>query len=76
MRVLKLIRIGRSQLLRLPSGYHFEGSEEYIRRDPVSGDLILSQKRGSWAEFFELTKGLKVPDDFLPDRRSGENLSM
>jgi antitoxin VapB len=48
MRVLKLLRIDRSQLVRLPSDCHFEGSEVYIRRDPVSGDLILSQKRGSW----------------------------
>ena len=70
MRVLaKLFRIGCHQAVRLPSGYHFKGSEVYIGRDPISGDVILSQKLGSWQEFFELTKGLKVPDDFLGSRK-------
>ncbi len=69
MPVLKLVRRGRSQAVRLPSGYRFKGSEVHIRRDPASGDVILSQKLRSWPEFFELTKGLKVPDDFLGNRK-------
>jgi virulence-associated protein VagC len=32
MPMLKLIRIGRSHEVRLPSGYRFKGSEVYIRR--------------------------------------------
>lgn len=65
----KHFRIGRNQAVRLPPGYRFKGNEVNIRRDPISGDVILSQKVGSWQEFFELTKGLDVPDDFLGSRK-------
>jgi virulence-associated protein VagC len=34
----KLIVTGRSQAVRLPREYRFEGQEVFIRRDPVSGD--------------------------------------
>ena len=36
----KLFRNGRSQAVRLPSEYRFEGSEVYVRRDPSTGDVI------------------------------------
>ena len=60
----KHFRNGRNQAVRLPPGYRFKGNEVNIRRDPITGDVILSQKVGFWQEFFELTKGLDVPDDF------------
>ena len=68
-RTAKLFRNGRSQAVRLPSEYRFEGSEIYIRRDPASGDIILSRRPDSWHDFFELTKSLDLPDDFLSKRR-------
>ena len=64
----KLFRNGRSQAVRLPAEYRFEGSEVFIRRDPASGDVILSRRPESWAEFFELMKTIDVPEDFLVDR--------
>ena len=64
----KLFRNGRSQALRLPSEYRFEGSEVFIRRDPATGDVILSRRPESWQDFFELTKTIDVPADFLADR--------
>ena len=64
----KLFRIGRSQAVRLPAEYRFEGSEVYIRRDPATGDVILSRRPESWRDFFEFMKKIEVPEDFLSDR--------
>ena len=64
----KLFRNGRSQAVRLPADYRFEGSEVYIRRDPATGDVILSRRPESWQDFFELMKTIDVPDDFLAER--------
>lgn len=64
----KLFRNGRSQAVRLPSEYRFDGSEVYIRRDPATGDVILSRRPESWQDFFELMKTVEVPSDFLTNR--------
>ncbi len=65
-RTAKLFRNGRSQAVRLPAEFRFEGSEVFIRRDPSTGDVILSRRPESWEGFFELAQG--VPEDFLSDR--------
>jgi antitoxin VapB len=65
----KLFRNGRSQAVRLPAEYRFEGSEVYIRRDPENGDVILSRRPESWKEFFELMTNVEVPDNFMADRK-------
>jgi antitoxin VapB len=65
----KLFRNGRSQAVRLPAQYRFPGSEVYVRRDPSTGDVILSRRPDSWRDFFELMKTIDVPKDFLADRR-------
>lgn len=65
----KLFRNGRSQAVRLPAEYRFEGSEVYVRRDPVTGDVILSRRPESWRDFFELMKAVDVSEDFLSDRK-------
>jgi antitoxin VapB len=67
-RTAKLFRNGRSQAVRLPVEYRFEGSEVYIRRDP-SGDVVLSRRPESWQDFFQFMKSVEVPEDFLSDRR-------
>lgn len=67
-KVAKLFANGRSQAVRLPREFRFEGSEVFIRKDPTSGDVILSPKLGGWEEFFETMKHVEVPDDFLVDR--------
>ena len=61
----KLFANGRSQAVRLPSAYRFEGDEVFIRRDPETGDVILSSKPSDWRGFFAALEGLHVPDDFL-----------
>jgi antitoxin VapB len=64
-KVAKLFRNGRSQAVRLPSEFRFEGTEVFIRRDPATGDVILSRRPESWASFFELRRQGKVPSDFM-----------
>lgn len=65
----KLFKNGRSQAVRLPSEYRFEGSEVYVRRDPATGDVILSRRPESWADLFALMNTIEVPKDFLADRK-------
>jgi antitoxin VapB len=64
----KLFRNGRSQAVRLPADFRFAGSEVYIRRDPSTGDVILSRRPDSWQDFFDLVDTLDIPDDFMSDR--------
>ncbi len=61
----KLFNNGRSQAVRLPAAYRFDGAEVFIRRDPDSGDVILSRRPESWDDFFSALKGAKVPAEFL-----------
>jgi antitoxin VapB len=64
----KLFRNGRSQAVRLPSEYRFEGSEVYVRRDPATGDVVLSRRPESWKDLFALLDSIAVPKHFLADR--------
>jgi antitoxin VapB len=72
----KLFMNGRSQAVRLPAEFRFEGTEVDIRRDPETGDVILSEKRrgtGSLDEFFRL-RALIPPEElegFMEDRDQG-----
>ena len=66
--IAKLFKNGRSQAVRLPAEFRFAEKEVYIRRDPVSGDVVLSRRPGGWEEFFELVKRLDVPQDFMAER--------
>lgn len=63
--VAKLFVNGRSQAVRLPVDYRFDTQEVFIRRDPETGDVILSRKPATWDDFFAALKGAKVPPDFL-----------
>ena len=64
----KLFRNGRSQAVRLPSEYRFEGSEVYVRREPATGDVILSRRPESWKDLFALMDAIAVPKNFMADR--------
>ena len=72
--IAKLFTNGRSQAVRLPAVYRFDGKEVFIRRDPQTGDLILSRKPATWDGFFAALKGVAVPVDFLDasERDRGE----
>jgi antitoxin VapB len=68
-RTAKIVFNGRSQAVRLPADFRFEGSEVFVRRDPATGDVILSQRSESWDSFFKLRQEADVPDEFMADYR-------
>jgi antitoxin VapB len=60
----KLFMNGRSQAVRLPAEYRFDGNEVYITKE---GDkVILSPKPTSWDDFFD--SPLQATPDFLAKR--------
>lgn len=67
-RTAKIFKNGRSQAVRLPAEFAFEGKEVFIRRDPDTGDVILSQRPESWEDFLALAREGGVPQDFLAER--------
>jgi len=67
--IAKLFRNGRSQAVRLPREFRFEGTEVSVRRDAKSGDVVLSPRRKSLKEFFELLDSLGPVEDFMKNRR-------
>ena len=73
----KLFMNGRSQAVRLPAEFRFEGTEVDIRRDPATGEVILSQRvrrTGSLDKFFAALDSLRpedIPEDFMKDRNQG-----
>jgi antitoxin VapB len=63
--IAKLFNNGRSQAVRLPASYRFEGSEVFIRRDPETGDVILSRRPVDWDGLLKAVGAGGVPADFL-----------
>lgn len=61
----KLFVNGRSQAVRLPAAFRFDTNEVFIRKDPVTGDVILSRRPEDWNSFLAATKNIEVPEDFL-----------
>jgi antitoxin VapB len=61
----KLFNNGRSQAVRLPAAFRFEGTEVFVRRDAATGDVILSSRPATWDGFFAALKGANFPEDFL-----------
>jgi len=68
----KIFINGRSQAVRLPAAYRFEGTEVFIRKDPETGDVILSRKPADWDDFFAALKGGEVPADFLDEKERNQ----
>jgi len=63
--VAKIFINGRSQAVRLPLAYRFGTKEVFIRKDPETGDIILSAKPDSWDTFFVAQAAAVVPQSFL-----------
>jgi antitoxin VapB len=67
MRTAKLFKNGRSQAVRLPAEFRFEGDEVCIRRDPDTGDVILSARNKKFEQWLKLRDRLAAqmtPKDF------------
>jgi antitoxin VapB len=65
----KLFANGRSQAVRLPAAFRFDTHEVFIRKDPVTGDVILSRRPDDWEGFLMAAQTAQetaqVPEDFL-----------
>jgi antitoxin VapB len=60
----KIFKNGRSQAVRLPKKYRFEGDEVYIKQ---SGNVVvLIPKDNQWKDVFESVK--MFSDDFMETR--------
>ncbi len=61
---------GRSQAVRLPKEFRFEGDEVAIRRDEKTGDAVRSptSREEGWKKFFELLDTIDIPEDFMAER--------
>ncbi|MGH9599302.1 MAG: antitoxin [Terracidiphilus sp.] len=62
----KLFKNGRSQAVRLPKEFRFEGREVQIRREPSTGEVVLAGRTSpeqalSFDEWFALYDA--IPDD-------------
>ena len=68
MPTAKLFMTGKSQAVRLPKAFRFQGGEVYIRRDQDTGEVVLSAKQNSWETFFQLADSVAIPADFMANR--------
>ncbi|MGD9912709.1 MAG: antitoxin [Rhizobiaceae bacterium] len=61
----KLFKNGRSQAVRLPAEFRFDGKEVSIRRDENTGEVILApiaRKTGNWDAFLEAVSKVRPED--------------
>ena len=64
----KLFSNGGSQAVQLPAEFRFEGDDVDVRRDPVSGDVILSKPKETWDDYFAWVATLDLPADYMDNR--------
>jgi antitoxin VapB len=64
----KLFSNGGSQAVRLPAEFRFEGYDVNVRRDCVTGDIVLSKPRASWDNYFAWAATLNLRADFMAAR--------
>ncbi len=64
----KIFVTGRSQAVRLPYEFRFDVPEVFIRRDPDTGDVVLSRKPLDWQGLLDAVAQNK-DDDFVVDRK-------
>ena len=64
----KIFATGRSQAVRLPLEFRFDVSEVFIRRDPATGDVVLSRKPTDWQGLLDVV-ALNKDEDLLIERR-------
>ncbi|MCK4841584.1 MAG: antitoxin [Methylococcales bacterium] len=60
----KIFTTGRSQAVRLPKAFRFEGKEVFIHKE--GNRVILSEKPESWDDFFN--SPVQVSADFMENR--------
>ncbi len=65
MHTAKIFINGKSQAVRLPKEYRFEGTEVYVNK--VGDTVILFPKDDPWGRFFESLDAFT--DDFMNERK-------
>ncbi len=70
--IAKIFATGRSQAVRLPLEFRFDVSEVFIRRDPITGDVVLSRKPSDWQGLLDVVAHNK-DDDLLIERRQNHD---
>lgn len=76
MATAKVFMNGRSQAIRLPAEFRFEGPEVDVTRDKATGGVLLTEKPaniGSWDAFFKARAAIPTDEleGFLEDRDQG-----
>lgn len=70
----RVFMTGRSQAVRIPAEFRFSTDEVYVRRDPQTGDLILSQLTPStWTDVFTALDQAGFPPEFMANRQQGDS---
>ncbi len=67
----KIFATGRSQAVRLPLEFRFDVSKVFIRRDPLTGDVVLSRKPTEWQGLLDVV-ALNADSDLLIERRQNQ----
>lgn len=70
----KIFTTGRNQAVRLPKAYRFSNTEVAIRKDPETGDVILSERAEKWDNLLSALKQLDVPADFPGERKPPDSV--
>jgi len=65
MNTAKIFQNGRSQAVRLPKNYRFDGDEVFVHK--VGNAVVLLPVHHSWDTFFQSLD--KFSDDFMQDGR-------
>jgi antitoxin VapB len=68
LKTAKVFVTGRSQAVRLPLEFRFDGPEVFIRRDPATGDVVLSGKPTNWQGLLDAV-AQNADQDFVLERR-------
>jgi len=68
LQTAKVFTTGRSQAVRLPREFRFDVAEVFVRRDPLTGDVVLSRKPADWQGLLDAA-ALNQDEDLLLQRR-------
>ena len=68
VRTAKLFKNGRSQAVRLPKEFRFEGTQVFIKK--VGNAVVLIPKQDSWQTLFDSLE--QFSDDFMESQNQPE----
>lgn len=72
----KVFQNGRRQAVCLPAALRFDTKDVFVRRGPLTGDVVLSARPSDWDELFMVTERFGVEGtDFPVDRGDAGGLA-